>query len=48
MKFLKVDITTKEIEAINRGLNIRGVSEVIVKIESGQVVVLQVEKKKIV
>lgn len=48
MKFLKVDITAKEIEAIKRGLNSRGVSEVIVKVESGQVVILQVEKKKIV
>lgn len=45
--FLRVSITEKEIEAIQKGLNNRGVSEVIVKIESGQVVVLQVEKKKI-
>lgn len=46
--FLRVSITEKEIEAIQKGLNNRGVSEVTVKIEGGKIVVLQVEKKKIV
>lgn len=45
---LKVNITEKEIEAIQKGLNNRGVSEVTIKIEGGKIVILQVEKKKIV
>ena len=45
---MKVELTEKEKSAIEQGLNRRGVSEVSVKIESGKVVVLQVEKKRIV
>ena len=45
---LKIEITEREKSAIERGLSKRGVSEVSVKIENGKVVVLQVEKKKIV
>ena len=45
---MKVEITEKEKAAIEYGLSRRGVSEVSVKIENGKVVVLQVEKKKIV
>ena len=45
---MKVEITEKEKAAIEQGLNKRGVSEVSVKIENGKVIVLQVEKKKIV
>lgn len=46
--FLKVEITEKEKAAIEQGLNRRGISEVSVKIENGKIVILQVEKKKIV
>lgn len=45
---LKIEITEKEKAAIEQGLSKRGVSEVAVKVENGKVVVLQVEKKKIV
>ena len=45
---LKVEIGEKEKAAIEYGLSRRGVSEVSVKVENGKVVVLQVEKKKIV
>lgn len=45
---MKVELSKKEIEAIESGINKRGATEVVVKIESGRVVVLQVEKKKIV
>ena len=45
---MKVEITEKEKAAIEHGLSRRGVSEVSVKVENGKVVVLQVEKKKIV
>lgn len=45
---LKVEITEREKVAIEQGLSRRGVSEVVVKIENGKIVVLQVEKKKIV
>lgn len=45
---LKAEITEKEKAAIEQGLSSRGVSEVLIKIENGKVVVLQVEKKKIV
>lgn len=45
---MKVEITEKEKTAIEQGLSKRGISEVSVKIENGKVVVLQVEKKKIV
>lgn len=45
---LKVEITEREVAAIEHGLNKRGVSEVSVKVENGRIVVLQVEKKKIV
>ena len=45
---LKVEITEKEKAAIEQGLSRRGVSEVSVKVENGKIVVLQVEKKKIV
>lgn len=47
-ELLKVEITEKEKAAIEQGLSRRGVSEVAVKVENGKVVVLQVEKKKIV
>ena len=47
--FLKVEITEKEKAAIERGLNQGGgAPEVTVKVENGKVVVLKVEKKKIV
>lgn len=45
---MKVEITEKEKAAIEQGLNRRGVSEVVVKIEGGKITVLQAEKKKIV
>ena len=45
---LKVEITEREKAAIEQGLSRRGVSEVSVKIENGKIVVLQVEKKKII
>ena len=45
---MKVEITEKEKAAIEQGLSRRGVSEVSVKIENGKVIVLQVEKKKII
>ena len=45
---MKVEITEKEKTAIEQGLSKRGISEVSVKIENGKVVILQVEKKKIV
>ena len=45
---LKVEITEKEKAAIEQGLSRRGVSEVSVEVENGKIVVLQVEKKKIV
>ena len=45
---MKVEITEKEKAAIEQGLNRRGISEVSVKVENGKVVILQVEKKKIV
>lgn len=45
---MKVEITEREKVAIEQGLGRRGVSEVVVKIENGKIVVLQVEKKKIV
>lgn len=45
---MKVEITEKEKAAIEQGLNRRGISEVSVKIENGKIVILQVEKKKIV
>lgn len=45
---MKVEITEKEKAAIEQGLSKRGISEVSVKIENGKVVILQVEKKKIV
>ena len=45
---MKVEITEKERAAIEQGLSRRGVSEVSVKVENGKIVVLQVEKKKIV
>ena len=45
---MKVEITEREVAAIEHGLNKRGVSEVSVKVENGRIVVLQVEKKKIV
>ena len=45
---MKVEITEREKVAIEQGLSRRGVSEVVVKIENGKIVVLQVEKKKIV
>lgn len=46
--WMKVEITEREKAAIEQGLSRRGVSEVSVKVENGKVVVLQVEKKKIV
>ena len=45
---MKVKKKEKEKAAIEYGLSRRGVSEVSVKVENGKVVVLQVEKKKIV
>ena len=45
---MKVEIGEKEKAAIEYGLSRRGVSEVSVKIENGKVIVLQVEKKKII
>ena len=45
---MKVEITEKEKTAIEQGLNRSGVSEVSVKVENGRIVILQVEKKKIV
>lgn len=45
---MKVEITEKEKAAIEQGLNKRGISEISVKVENGKVVILQVEKKKIV
>ena len=45
---LKIEITEKEKAAIEQGLSKKGVSEIAVKVENGKVVVLQVEKKKIV
>ena len=45
---MKVEITEREVAAIEQGLNKRGVSEVSVKVENGRIVILQVEKKKIV
>ena len=45
---MKVRITDKEKEAIEKGLNGGGFPEVLVKIENGKIVILRVEKKKIV
>ena len=45
---MKVEITEKEKAAIEQGLNKRGISEISVKVENGKVVILEVEKKKIV
>ena len=45
---MKVEITEKEKAAIEQGLSRSGVFEVSVKVENGKVIVLQVEKKKIV
>ena len=46
---MKGEITEKEKAAIERGLNQGGgAPEVTVKVENGKVVVLKVEKKKIV
>lgn len=41
----KLDI--KDIELIERGLNQAGVSEVVVKIEQGKVIVLMSKRKRI-
>lgn len=40
-------LTAKDYEAIEKALNQRGATEVVVKVEKGQLVLLQVEKKKI-
>lgn len=45
---MKHKLTEKEITAIERALNKPGATETAVKIENGKIVVLQVEKKKIV
>lgn len=46
---MKVEITEKEKAAIERGLNHgNGAPEVTVRVENGKVVVLKVEKEKIV
>lgn len=45
---MKLEITDKEKRAIEQGLIRHGVSEVLVKVENGKIIVLQVEKKKIV
>lgn len=45
---MKVEITEKEKTAIEQSLSRRGISEVSIKVENGKIVVLQVEKKKIV
>lgn len=46
---MKVEITEKEKAAIERGLNYgSGKQEVTVTVENGKIVVLKVEKKKII
>ena len=44
---MKIELTERDIALANRGLNLRGVSEVVLKVESGKVTVLQVKKEKI-
>ena len=41
------ELTTKDIAAIEKALNVPGATEVTVKVEQGRVVVLAVQKKKI-
>ena len=43
-----VSLTKREISAIEKVINRSGKTEVVVKVESGKPVVVQVEKKKIV
>jgi hypothetical protein len=45
---VKFEIGAKEKDAIEQVLNKRGATEAVVKVERGEIVVLQVEKKKIV
>lgn len=45
---LKAQLSSKDIIAIEKALSQCGAPEVVVKIENGKVVVLQVSKKKIV
>ena len=42
-----VKLTEREITAIERALNVASVSEAVVKVEQGKVVVLAAKKKKI-
>lgn len=44
---MSIEVSEKDIEKINRILKRGGATEAIVKVEHGEVVVLQVEKKKI-
>lgn len=44
---VKIELTEKEKAAIEQGLNRRGATEVVVKVENGRVVVLQVERKRV-
>ncbi len=43
----KYTLTEKEVVAIEKAINKTGVSEAIVKVEKGEVVVLQAEKRKV-
>lgn len=42
----KYALTEKEVVAIEKAINKAGVSEAVVKVEKGEVVILQVEKRK--
>jgi hypothetical protein len=45
---LKITLSEKDKQAIEKAINASGKTEALVKAENGKIVVLQVEKKKIV
>lgn len=45
---MKYVLSEREIAAIEKAINKAGATEAVVKVEKGQVVVLQTEKRKIV